>query len=114
MICSLTKQRGKTSPMHGMGMKAPCLFWRVRGSNGPWALHCWPFLHLTGTGVHAILILQQTGGAAAVQTVRIYRLKDLDRRTRARLKSAQLEAARVWMYCLERHQQARSAHVPWP
>ena len=49
-----------------------------------------------------------------MQTVRIYPLKDLDRRTRARLKAAQMEAARVWMYCVERHQQARSARVPWP
>lgn len=49
-----------------------------------------------------------------MQTVRIYRLKDLDRRARAQMLAAQMEAARVWMYCLERHQQARSAHVPWP
>jgi putative transposase len=49
-----------------------------------------------------------------MQTVRIYRLKDLDRRTRARLKAAQLEAARVWMYCVERHRGARSQRVPWP
>jgi len=32
-----------------------------------------------------------------MQTVRIYPLKDLDRRTRTRLKAAQMEAARVWM-----------------
>jgi hypothetical protein len=49
-----------------------------------------------------------------MQTVRIYRLKDLDRRTRARLKAAQVEAARVWMYCADRHQQARREHMPWP
>jgi putative transposase len=49
-----------------------------------------------------------------MQTVRIYPLKDLDRRTRARLKAAQMEAARVWMYCVQRHQQARSARLPWP
>src|SRR6266568_5284163 len=49
-----------------------------------------------------------------MQTVRIYRLKDLDRRTRARLKTAQLEAARVWKYCLERHQSARLARTHWP
>src|SRR6185437_3193567 len=24
------------------------------------------------------------------------------------------EAARVWMYCVARHQQARAAHLPWP
>ncbi len=49
-----------------------------------------------------------------MQTVRIYRLKDLNRRTRARLRDAQLEAARVWMYCLGRHQTARSEQAHWP
>jgi len=49
-----------------------------------------------------------------MHTVRIYPLKNLDRRTHARLKAAQMEAAQVWMYCVERHQQARSARLPWP
>ena len=49
-----------------------------------------------------------------METVRIYRLKDLDRRTRARLKAAQREAARVWMYCLGRHQTARVGRTRWP
>ena len=49
-----------------------------------------------------------------MQTVRIYQLKDLDQRTRARLRAAQLEAARVWMYCLERHRLARSERTRWP
>src|SRR5258707_3070676 len=49
-----------------------------------------------------------------MQTVRIYPLKDLDRRTRARLKTAQMEAARVWMYCVGRHRAARSDRLPWP
>jgi putative transposase len=49
-----------------------------------------------------------------MQTVRIYRLKHLDRRTRARLRAAQQEAARVWSYCLARHQQARSERSRWP
>jgi putative transposase len=49
-----------------------------------------------------------------MQTVRIYRLKHLDRRTRARLKAAQREAARVWMYCLQRHQTVRSQQTRWP
>jgi putative transposase len=49
-----------------------------------------------------------------MQTVRIYQLKDLDRRTRTRLKAAQLEAARVWMYCLERHRVARVERSGWP
>jgi putative transposase len=49
-----------------------------------------------------------------MQTIRIYPLKDLDRQTRSRLKTAQMEAARVWRYCLERHKQARREHMPWP
>ncbi len=49
-----------------------------------------------------------------MQTVRIYQLRDLDQRTRARLRAAQLEAARVWMYCLERHRLARSERTRWP
>jgi putative transposase len=50
----------------------------------------------------------------AMQTVRIYRLKQLDRRTRARLHAVQREAARVWMHCLERHRAARAERTRWP
>jgi hypothetical protein len=49
-----------------------------------------------------------------MQTVRIYPLKELDSQTRARLKAAQMEAARGWMYCVGRHQQARSERTGWP
>ncbi len=49
-----------------------------------------------------------------MQTVRIYRLKGLAPPTRARLRAAQLEAARVWNVCCERHQDARQRHQPWP
>ena len=49
-----------------------------------------------------------------MQTVRIYRLKDLDRWTHARLRAAQLEAARVWNYCVGRHQTARVERTRWP
>ena len=49
-----------------------------------------------------------------MQTVQIYALKELDSQTRARLKAAQMEAARVWMYCVGRHQQARSERTRWP
>src|SRR5262245_54891124 len=52
--------------------------------------------------------------AEQMATVQIYRLNGLDARTRARLKTAQMEAARVWMYCVERHQQARTDHAKWP
>ena len=48
-----------------------------------------------------------------MQIVRIYRLNDLDTHTQARLKAAQMEAARVWRYCVERHQQARREHMHW-
>jgi putative transposase len=49
-----------------------------------------------------------------MQTVRIYRLKQLDRGTRAHLRAGQQEAARVWMYCLERHRACRAEHTRWP
>lgn len=52
--------------------------------------------------------------AEEMQTIRIYRLKDLDRRTRDRLKAAQMEAARVWMDCVQWHRQARAEQRPWP
>src|SRR5262249_49928700 len=46
-------------------------------------------LYLACRGVPAILFSRKRG--AAMQTVRIYRLKDLDRRTRARLRDARLD-----------------------
>jgi putative transposase len=49
-----------------------------------------------------------------METVRIYQLKDLGRGTRARLKAAQMEAARVWMYCVGRHRAARAERTGWP
>jgi putative transposase len=49
-----------------------------------------------------------------MQTVRIYRLKGLAPPTRTRLRAAQMEAARVWNLCCERHQDARHEHRPWP
>jgi putative transposase len=49
-----------------------------------------------------------------MQTVRIYRLKRLDRGLRARLRAAQQEAARAWMYCMERHRAARAERIRWP
>ncbi len=52
--------------------------------------------------------------AEEMQSIRIYRLKDLDRRTRERLKVAQMEAARVWMDCAEWHRQARAEQRHWP
>src|SRR5579864_1393409 len=49
-----------------------------------------------------------------MDTVRIFPLRDLSKGQRLYLKAAQMEAARVWMYCVERHRQARSARLPWP
>lgn len=49
-----------------------------------------------------------------METVRIYRLKGLAPPTRARLRGAQMEAARVLNLCCERHQDARHEHQPWP
>src|SRR5713226_10097855 len=49
-----------------------------------------------------------------METVRIYRLGGLARSTRQRLRSAQMEAARVWNVCRELHQEARLGHQPWP
>jgi putative transposase len=49
-----------------------------------------------------------------MQTVHIYALKELDSQTRARLKAAQMEAARGWTYCVGRQQQARSERTGWP
>ena len=49
-----------------------------------------------------------------MQTVRIYWLKQLDRKQRSHMRAAQQEAARVWMYCLERHRAARVERTRWP
>src|SRR5215472_2776009 len=49
-----------------------------------------------------------------METVRIYRLKGLAPATRERLRAAQMEAARVWNLCCQRHQDARLGHLPWP
>jgi putative transposase len=49
-----------------------------------------------------------------METVRIFPLRNLTTPERVRLRAAQMEAARVWMYCVQRHQQARAAHRPWP
>ena len=49
-----------------------------------------------------------------MQTVRIFRLKGLDKGTRARMREAQREAARVWMDCVERHHAARVERTRWP
>src|SRR5438552_8295105 len=110
----LTNLGGKSSLIHGMGMKAPFLCRRgerEEDSADPAVLFV---AHLTGTGVRAMLLSSMREAGAAMQTVRIYRLKDLDRRTQTRLRAAQLEAARVWRYCLERHQSARFARTRWP
>src|SRR5258708_13112014 len=80
---------------HGMGMKAPFPFWRggrEEDSADPTVLFV---AHLTGTGVPVILLssTREAGvQGAAMQTVPIYRLKDLDQRPRCRLRPPHLEA----------------------
>jgi putative transposase len=49
-----------------------------------------------------------------MQSVRIFRLKGLDKGTQARLFEAQREAARVWMDCVARHGAARVERTRWP
>jgi putative transposase len=49
-----------------------------------------------------------------METVRIVPLRNLSKAERLRLRDAQMEAARVWRYCVQRHQQARATHLPWP
>lgn len=49
-----------------------------------------------------------------METVQIYPLRSLSKTERLRLRAAQVEAARVWMYCVERHRQARQDHAKWP
>src|ERR1041384_7223718 len=49
-----------------------------------------------------------------MDTVRIFPLRDLSKGQRLYLKAAQMEAARVWRYGVERHRQARQEHVKWP
>ena len=49
-----------------------------------------------------------------METVRIYRLTGLRPRYQARLRAAQMEAARVWMLCRDTHLEARKQHTLWP
>jgi len=49
-----------------------------------------------------------------METVRIYRLDHLPRVLAARLRDAQMEAARVWTLCRDLHQAARHHQLPWP
>ena len=48
-----------------------------------------------------------------METVRIYRLDHLPRALAARLRDAQMEAARVWTLCRDLHQTARYHQLPW-
>ena len=48
-----------------------------------------------------------------METVHIYRLQP-NKRLFAVLRDAQMEAAKVWNFCVEAHKQARREHLPWP
>src|SRR2546425_8151705 len=98
----LTNRRGKSHPIDGIGMRAPFL---LRGRGRRWACAQERLSHLTRTNVYSTL--QQTTSVkpgAAMETVRIYRLKGLAPPTRERLRAAQMEAAHVWNLCRELHQ----------
>jgi len=49
----------------------------------------------------------------SMNTVRVYRLKPTPKLF-ARLRDAQIEAAKVWNLCVQIHKQARMSHVKWP
>jgi putative transposase len=49
-----------------------------------------------------------------MEAVRIYRLTGLCPRYQARLRAAQMEAARVWMLCRDLHLAARQDRTRWP
>ncbi len=49
-----------------------------------------------------------------MERVRIYRLTGLRSRYQARLRAAQMEAARVWMLCRDAHLAARQDRTRWP
>ncbi len=71
------------------------------------------FPHLTRT--HVCSTLHETTpvkSGAEMETVRIYRLKGLAPSTRERLRTAQLEAARVWNVCRETETGHRWAGSP--
>src|SRR5215469_11473338 len=61
-----------------------------------------------------VLCSQKRREARNMETVHIYRLGGLALPTRQRLQAAQMEAARVWNVCCQRHQEARHEHLPWP
>src|SRR6266849_3069048 len=49
-----------------------------------------------------------------METIRVYRLKNLSKRQFSRLKAAQQEAAAVWNECMETHKAARQSLAKWP
>lgn len=49
-----------------------------------------------------------------METVRIYHLTALRKGYQARLRDAQMEAARVWTFCRDRHLMTRQQHMRWP
>ncbi|MGO8947304.1 MAG: hypothetical protein ACLQUY_06505, partial [Ktedonobacterales bacterium] len=58
--------------------------------------------------------LDPTSPTTPTETVRIIRLEPLRPRVRERLRQAQLEAAKVWMLCRDRHLHARQQGNCWP
>lgn len=48
-----------------------------------------------------------------MERVRIYQLQPT-KKLFVVLRDAQMEAAKVWNFCVEAHKQARREHLPWP
>ncbi len=48
-----------------------------------------------------------------METVHIYQLQPT-KKLFVVLRDAQMEAAKVWNFCVEAHKQARREHLPWP
>jgi putative transposase len=104
--------------LHLAGQNLASVFWNPHEmvGNGVLGPPGFSLLHTISPGarIATVKYITELAKAEEMETVRIYRLNDLDPRTRQRLKAAQMEAARIWMYCVERHRAARAEHAPWP
>lgn len=67
--------------------------------------------------IHPFLPVRIVAGRTVrrhMETVRIYHLTALRKGYQARLRDAQMEAARVWTFCRDRHLMTRQQHTRWP
>src|SRR5579884_2278142 len=63
------------------------------------------FIYLQMVFIHGIIL--------TMQTVKIYQINHLSYKQFQICKAAQMEAAKVWNICMERHKAARLSHTPW-